>query len=422
VIERFDWSQASEGERREALSRPRPRDDRELMSSVRGIVEDVRVRGWPALCHYARWLDGVEPALTPVAHYALGARKTFAPELIEAIELAARNIEKFHLATRPADLAVDTMPGVNVQQLWRPIRSAGIYVPGGRAPLFSSLLMQAIPARVAGVPQITAVTPPRPGGGLDPAIALAAEICGIESIWTIGGAQAIAALAFGAGEIAPVDLIAGPGNRWVSVAKAIVSSIAGGPGIDLPAGPSELMVIAEASADPELIAADLLAQAEHDKAAQVILVTPDAELIDKVAEAFGAQAEAMGGDYPRPRAILCGVLGEAAAIANAYAPEHLSLAVEEPERLLPLIASAGAVFVGTQAAESFGDYCIGSSHVLPTDGAARFTGGISTASFMKAISVQRLAPVAASMLAGPTALLARAEGLEAHARAAELRA
>jgi histidinol dehydrogenase len=392
------------------------------MSSVRAIVEDVRLRGWPALCHYARSLDGAEPELVPVAPCALEARKAFAPELIEAIELAATNIEKFHLATRPVDIAIDTMPGVSVQKLWRPIRSAGIYVPGGRAPLFSSLLMQAIPARVAGVRCITTVTPPRPGGGLDPAIALAAEICRIEAVWTIGGAQAIAALAFGAGEIEPVDLISGPGNRWVAAAKAIVSSMAGGPGIDLPAGPSELMVIAEASADPDLIAADLLAQAEHDKAAQVILITPHAELIDKVAEAFRAQAEAMGGDYARPRAILCDVLGNAAAIANAYAPEHLSLAVEEPERFLPLITSAGAIFVGAQAAESFGDYCVGSSHVLPTDGAARFTGGISTATFMKAMSVQRLAPAAASMLAGPTALLARAEGLEAHARAAELRA
>jgi histidinol dehydrogenase len=422
VIDRFDWREASERERRTALARPRSHEDREMMSSVRAIVEDVRNRGWPALCHYSKWLDGAEPELLEVAPFAARARQDFAPELIAAMELAARNIETFHRRSKPSDIAVETMDGVSVQKLWRPIGKVGIYVPGGKAPLFSSLLMQAIPARVAGVQNIIVVTPPRREGGLDPAIALAAEMCGIEAIWTIGGAQGIAALAFGAGELQPVDLITGPGNAYVSAAKAIVSSMAGGPGIDLPAGPSELMVIADNAADPELIAADLLAQAEHDKSAQVILVTPDDGLIDAVAETFRAQGAAMGGDYAMPRAILCSMLSEAASIANDYAPEHLSLAVEEPDRLLPLISSAGAIFVGSQTAESFGDYCLGSSHVLPTGGAARFTGGISTATFMRPMTVQRLDPAAASALAAPAALLARAEGLEAHARAAERRA
>ena len=294
---------------------------------------------------------------------------------------------------------------------------------GGKAPLFSTLMMLAIPARVAGVTQLTVVTPPRRNdGGLDPAIALAAEQCGIDAIWTVGGAQAIAALAFGAGDITAVDRIAGPGNAWVAAAKALVSSLPGGPGIYLPAGPSELMIIADASANPANVAADLLSQAEHDPSAQVILVTPDALLIDAVEREWDVQVAAIGGDFAPARAILCTDLDQAVAIANAYAPEHLSLATDLAEPLIARIISAGAIFAGHQAAETFGDYLAGSSHVLPTDGAARFTGGVSTLSFMKAITVQRVSPEAARSMAAPAAALARLEGLEAHARAAECRA
>ena len=314
------------------------------------------------------------------------------------------------------------MPGLRVAKQWRPLGSAGLYVPGGTAPLFSTLMMLAIPARVAGVGRIVAVTPPRRGGGLDPAIALAAELCGIEAIWTVGGAQAIAALAFGAGDIPAVDRIAGPGNAWVAAAKALVASLPGGPGIDLPAGPSELMVIADLSADPATVAADLLSQAEHDSAAQVILVTPEAALVDAVEAALDRQAATMARALAPARAILCRDLDEAVAIANAYAPEHLSLATGQAEALVGRITSAGAIFAGHDAAEAFGDYLAGSSHVLPTDGAARFTGGVSTLSFMKAITVQRVSPEAVRGLAGPAAALARLEGLEAHARAAEARA
>jgi histidinol dehydrogenase len=305
---------------------------------------------------------------------------------------------------------------------WRALGSAGLYVPGGKAPLFSTLMMLAIPARVAGVGTLVVVTPPREGGGLDPAIALAAEMCGIDAIWTVGGAQAIAALAFGAGEIPAVDRIAGPGNAWVAAAKGLVASLPGGPGIDLPAGPSELMVIADSSADPAIVAADLLSQAEHDAAAQVILVTPDGALIDAVERAFVQQAGTMTGGFAPARAILCRDLDEAVAIANLYAPEHLSMATGQPDALIARITSAGAIFAGHDAAETFGDYLAGSSHVLPTDGAARFTGGVSTLSFMKAITVQRVSRAAARAMAAPAAALARLEGLEAHARAAECRA
>ena len=409
MIERFSAGDPA------ALKRPGARDDPALLDAVRAIVDDVRANGWSALVEQAIRIDGAAPALIPVTSYAAEARSTFPQSALDAIDLARRNIERFHRQTRPLDIEVITMPGLSVAKQWRALGSAGLYIPGGRAPLFSTLLMLAIPARVAGVERLTVVTPPRPGGGLDPAIALAAEQCGIDAIWTLGGAQAIAALAFGAGEIAPVDRICGPGNAWVAAAKALVAATPGGPGIDLPAGPSELMVIADDSADPATVAADLLSQAEHDADAQVLLVSPSDALIAAVESALGSQAS-------RVRAIACVSLDEAAAIANAYAPEHLSLATDAADRLVPQIRNAGAIFAGHSAAETFGDYLAGSSHVLPTDGAARFTGGVSTLTFMKAITVQRVTARAARAIAAPAAALARLEGLEAHALAAECRA
>lgn len=413
MIERFDWSDIAA--RKAALARPSGHDDGNLAGAVQAIVGDIRARGWAALVEQALRIDGAAPQQLAVAPEAQKARRTMPQEAQDAIALAIRNIDNFHRQTLPRDVEVATMPGITVAKQWRPLTSVGLYVPGGVAPLFSTLLMLAIPARVAGVETLIVVTPPRPDGGLDPAIALAAELSGIESIWTVGGAQAIAALAFGAGEIAPVDRVCGPGNAWVAAAKALVASLPGGPGIDLPAGPSELMVIADDSSDPATVAADLLSQSEHDGDAQVLLVTPSDAVIASVEQALGEQAG-------RVRAIRCATLDEAAAIANAYAPEHLSLAVDDTDRLVPLIRNAGAIFAGHHAAETFGDYLAGSSHVLPTAGAARFTGGVSTMTFMKAITVQRVSAAAARAMAAPAAALARLEGLEAHARAAECRA
>lgn len=416
---RFDWSDTAS--RSEALARPRGRDDEALLTSVRNIVQDVRENGWDALIAQSQRIDGAPPTCVPVAPFAALARETLAAEALDAIRMAAHNIESFHRQTLPRDMEVIPYPGLSVAKQWRAIEKAGLYVPGGKAPLFSTLLMLAIPARVAGVKSLTVVTPPRADGGLDPAIAFAAECCGIEAIWAVGGAQAVAALAFGAGDIPAVDRICGPGNAWVSAAKSLVSSIPGGPGIDLPAGPSELMVIADDSADPATVAADLLSQAEHDPQAQVLLVSPSREVLDAVAQEVARQSADMGGAFAPSRYILCTDLEEAVAIANLYSPEHLSLACTDAAPLVVSVVNAGAIFVGHQAAESFGDYLAGSSHVLPTDGAARFTGGVSTMTFMKAITVQRISPRAASQLSVPAAILARLEGLEAHARAAEAR-
>lgn len=423
----LEWSRLDDAGRREALARPALRSDPDLRVAVRTIVEDVRSRAWAGLAAQALRLDGEAPRLVRVAPVAAEARRTLAPEQVEAIELAAANIRTFHEGSLPAGHRVETMPGLTVRKIWRPIDRVGLYIPGGKTPLFSTLLMLALPARAAGVREIVTVTPPRPEGGLDPVIALAAEICGIEAVWTAGGAQAIAALAFGAGDIAPVDKICGPGNAWVAEAKSFVASLPGGPAIDMPAGPSELMVVADKGANPATVAADLLSQAEHDSSAQVLLVTLD----DGLAEAVRAEVAAQILTLPRSdiaraslaeaRIIVCADLAEAVDIANLYAPEHLSLAVADPEPLIALVRNAGAVFAGYGAAETFGDYLAGSSHVLPTDGAARAWSGVSVHTFLKAIGVQSVTPAAARRIARPAAALARLEGLEAHARAADAR-
>ncbi|SMF61083.1 histidinol dehydrogenase [Allosphingosinicella indica] len=423
----LDWERLDAADRAAALVRPAQRSKAGLRDAVRSIVEDVRDGGWDALAEIAIRIDETPPQRLAVGPAAEAARRELADKDQAAIALAARNIAAFHDACRPRDVTVETMPGLNVAKVWRPIERIGLYIPGGATPLFSTLLMLALPARAAGVPELVVVAPPATGG-LDPAIALAAEYCGIDAIWTVGGAQAIAALAFGAGDIPRVDKICGPGNAWVAAAKALVASMAGGPAIDLPAGPSELLVIADAGADPATIAADLLSQAEHDAAAQVLLATDSADVAARVAAELERQlpllprVETARSALRNGRILLTRDLDEAVTIANLYAPEHLALAVADPAPLLERVRNAGAVFVGRHAAETFGDYLAGSSHVLPTDGAARAWSGISVHSFLKAITVQSIDAAAAAAIAAPAAALARLEGLEAHARAAEARA
>lgn len=426
-MKKIGWNQLDEASRQAALARPEQRADKALQEAVRAILESVRSGGWEALCEIALRLDGEAPKRVDVAPLAKAARNSLLRGEVAAMELAAENIRRFHSACMPVDVAVETLGGLNVRKIWRPLGRVGLYVPGGKTPLFSTLLMLAIPARVAGVGEIVAMTPPRPLGGLDPLVALAAELSGVEAVWTVGGAQAIAALAFGGSRIGRVDKICGPGNAWVAEAKRLVSSIPGGPLIDMPAGPSELMVIADESAKAAMVAADLLSQAEHDPSAQVILASPSEPFLRAVEQAIEVQLS----DLPRhsiaqaslgaARLILVDDLAQAVDVANAYAPEHLSLAVAEPDVLVPLVRNAGAVFAGRLAAETFGDYLAGSSHVLPTDGAAKMWSGVSTHTFLKAISVQTVTPQAARRIAEPAALLARMEGLEGHARAAEAR-
>lgn len=426
-MKQFHWSNLSDDERLAVLARPEQRFDETLQSAVRSIVDEVRNRGWAGLCDLALRIDGEEPREIDVHPLAAEARRRLPAAQVAAMEFAAARIRDFHMASRPSDFGMETAPGLTVTKTWRAIDRVGLYVPGGKTPLFSSLLMLAIPAQAAGVREIVAVTPPRTDGGLDDLIALAAELSGIERVWTVGGAQAIAALAFGAGAIPKVDKICGPGNAWVAEAKRLVSSLPAGPAIDMPAGPSELMVIADDSADCVLVAADLLSQAEHDAAAQVLLVTTSQEIADRVAREVQDQVATLPrydiaqSSLEMARIIVITDLGESLDVANRYAPEHLSLAVQRPEQLVGEIRNAGAVFAGSLAAETFGDYLAGSSHVLPTDGAARAWGGVSVYTFLKAMSVQTVTAQAARAIAAPAALLARMEGLEAHARAADAR-
>jgi histidinol dehydrogenase len=426
-VKRYVWNRMTAVEQAGALARPAQRSDPALQAAVRAIVDDVQGRGWDAVVEYAERLDGTAPALVPAAKAAEEARRSLTGVQRAAIELAFANITAFHQDSLPAEHRVETMAGLNVRKIWRPLDSVGLYVPGGRTPLFSTLLMLAIPARAAGVAEIVVATPPRADGSLDPLIALAAEMCGIEAIWTLGGAQAIAALGFGAGPIPRVAKMCGPGNAFVAEAKTYLASLPGGLAIDMPAGPSELVVIADGSADANLVAADLLSQAEHDASAQVVLITPSSDLAGAVASDLDRQIESLprreiaSASLGSARTILVDDLDQAVAVANLYAPEHLSLAVDDPEPLIALVRNAGAIFAGHRAAETFGDYLAGSSHVLPTDGAARAWSGISVYSFLKSISVQSMTDEASLRLAAPAAALARLEGLEAHARAADAR-
>ena len=429
----IDWAALDEAGRKAALARPARRAEAAVTDGVRAILEDVRARGGGAVTDWAIKLDGAPPRRIALDEATVReARAALPPAAARALRVAADNVRVFHQATRPEDTPfVETTPGVRSKRVWRPIASAGLYVPGGTAPLFSSLLMQAIPAQVAGVARRIAVTPPGKDGSVHPAMIVAAAEAGLEDLWLIGGAQAIAALTFGAalddGVIEPVDKLFGPGNAWVAEAKKQASSLPGGPAVDMPAGPSELMVIVDRDAAPEIVAADLLSQAEHDADAQVVLVSTSRATIGYVLTEVEAQLATLPREavarasLAAARAVLVRDLDAACDVANLYGPEHLSLQVDDPEALLPRLTAAGAIFVGRHAAETLGDYAAGPSHVLPTDGAARTVGGIATASFMTSMSVQQATREGAAQLAPVAAIRARLEGLEAHARAADLR-
>jgi histidinol dehydrogenase len=430
---RIDWSSLDDAGKKAALARPARRTSTEVADIVRGIFDDVRERGGAAVTDWSLKLDKAPPrriAITP--DIVAEARNALPPADTRALRMAAENIRVFHQATRPEDTPfVETTPGVRSKLAWRPVGAAGLYVPGGTAPLFSSLLMLAIPAAVAGVGERIAVTPPDKTGGVHPAMILAAAEAGLDALWLIGGAQAVAALTFGVeladGVIPACDKLFGPGNAFVAEAKKQAAALPGGPAVDMPAGPSELMVIVDRDAAPEIAAADLLSQAEHDADAQVILVSTSRATIDYILTEVEEQVSTLPREavarasLQEARAILVRDLDAACEVANMYGPEHLALQVEEAEELVDSIQAAGAVFVGRHAAETLGDYAAGPSHVLPTDGAARAWSGVSTASFMTSMSVQMVDAAGARQLAPIAARLARMEGLEAHARAADLR-
>jgi histidinol dehydrogenase len=426
-MRRLDWSQLSAAERAVALARPVQRRDAKVVEFVARVSGEVEREGEAAVERWSRAIDGRPLERLELTSAVVDAARARLDTVdLDAIAFAIDQVEFYHQASAPKPVTIETAPGVRCRRVWRSIETCGLYIPAGSAPLVSTLIMLAAPARVAGVPNRVLVSPPDKNGETHPAIIAAAAACGVEAIWRIGGAQAIAALTFGAG-LPKAEKIFGPGNAYVAEAKRYAASLPNGPAVDLPAGPSELAVIADASAEASFVAADLLSQAEHDADAQVILVSPSAELLDAVEQEIERQlatlprAAIARASLRQARLIRARDLGEAVDIANAYAPEHLSLAAADPGALLDRVRNAGAVFVGRNGAESFGDYVAGPSHVLPTDGAAKAWSGVTTASFMKSFTVQEIDAEGAARLAPQAARLARIEGLEAHARAAEVR-
>jgi histidinol dehydrogenase len=423
-----EWSALDASGRAAILARPAAASRARIVERAAEIIAAVRRDGDRALAELGAELDGVRLETFEVspAEFA-AARAELAPAARQALERATANVRRFHEAQTLAPLALDTSPGVRCERLTRPIASVGLYVPAGSAPLPSAVVMLAVPAAVAGCPNRILCTPPRRDGTAHPAVLVAAELCGVRRVFKSGGAQAIAAMAFGTASVPKVDKVFGPGNAWVTAAKQLVAGEPGGAACDLPAGPSEVLVIADATASPEFVAADLLAQAEHDPLSQAILVTDSPPLAAAVAVAVEKQAATLSRaailerSVAASRAIVVPDLDTALEVSNAYAPEHLLLQVRNPRRWLPAVLHAGSVFLGPWSPEPLGDYCSGTNHVLPTYGYARAYSGLSVLDFVKRMTVQELTPAGLNDLGPVAATLADLEGLDAHAEAVRCR-
>lgn len=420
----LDWTTADAAARRAALCRPVQITQEILRRQVANIIAAVRDRGDAVLREFTAQFDGASLTALRVAPTEIDAAVSVLDESTRfAVETAIGTLTQYHRAGQQDGYTVETAVGVECRRLIRPIETVGLYVPGGSSPLISTVLMLAIPAMLAGCREIVLCTPPRRDGSVHPLILSAAALCGVRNIVKIGGAQAIAAMAYGTDTVPRVDKIFGPGNAWVTAAKLLVSANADGVACDLPAGPSEVLVIADTEANPKFVAADLLSQAEHGPDSQVLLVSDCRELVVKVQAVIAMQLATLPrADITRmaltaSRAIVTRDLHEAVKVSNAYAPEHLILAVCDPETLLNQVDNAGSVFLGDWSPEALGDYVSGTNHVLPTYGFARSLSGLAIQDFQKRISVQRATREGIATL-GPSAVtLAQAEGLEAHARA-----
>ncbi|MDE0284704.1 MAG: histidinol dehydrogenase [Gammaproteobacteria bacterium] len=401
--------------------------DQELTATVSNILNDVRDNGVTALVEYTNRFDrrAAGPGDLEVPQTVLEqAVATIPQDLRRALEDAAERITAYHRHQTGRSWSFEDQDGSTLGQRITPLDRVGIYVPGGKAAYPSTVLMNAIPARVAGVGEIV-MTAPAPDNELDPVVLAAAHIAGVDRVFSVGGAQAVAALAFGAGPVPAVDKIVGPGNRYVAAAKRLVFGVVG---IDMIAGPSEVVIVADDSADPDWIAMDMFAQAEHDEDARAILVTADASLPAGVEASVNRQISRMeragiirAAMENNGAMILVEDAQQACDIVNRLAPEHLELAVQDPGNYLEGIRHAGAIFLGHFAAEALGDYCAGPNHVLPTARTARFSSPLGVYDFQKRTSLVQCTPESASRLAETATILARAEGLTAHARAAELR-
>lgn len=427
LVQRLDWTALDADARRRALQRATQATSEQTAQAVAEIMEAVRTQGDTALRALGQRFDGIALDDFEVGDDEFANAEASVPATLRAaMTEAAGRIERFHRAGMTPDYAVETAPGVTCERMARGIARVGLYVPAGSAPLPSTALMLGVPARLAACREIILCTPPRKDGSADPAVLVAARMTGVARVFKLGGAQAIAAMAFGTGSVPRCDKLFGPGNRFVTVAKQQVAQ-AGLAAIDMPAGPSEVLVIADVGADAQFVAADLLSQAEHGPDSQVLLLSDSEALLSRVEQALDEQlvglprAETARMALSASRLLKVATLEDAFAISNAYAPEHLILALREPRQWLDRVRAAGSVFLGDYTPEALGDYCSGTNHVLPTNGAAHAYSGVSVASFQTFISVQSATRTGIAGI-GPCAVtLAQAEGLDAHANAVRLR-
>jgi histidinol dehydrogenase len=409
-----------------ALSLRPQKEAADLDTIVRKVFEDVNKRGDEALLDYTLKFDRVKLlSLTPDRSFLESCSASVSPALREAMRLSAENIELFHSSQKDDVKVIETSPGVFCRTESRPVEKVGLYIPGGTAPLFSTVLMLAIPARLAGCREVILCTPPRTDGSIDPAILYAARITGVTSVYNIGGIQAIAAMTYGTHTVPAVYKIFGPGNQYVTAAKQ--EAIRAGVAIDLPAGPSEVLVIADSTSNPEFVAADLLSQAEHGEDSQVMLVSTDVAVVDRVLSALERQLTGLArhtiaaASLEKSRAVILTSPNECISFSNVYAPEHLIIATDNAGDLSGGVMNAGSVFLGHYSCESAGDYASGTNHTLPTGGFARNYSGVSLQSFMKRITIQEVSPAGLKNIGPAIITMAAEEGLEAHAEAVRTR-
>jgi histidinol dehydrogenase len=423
----IDWSTLDEAAQEAALARPLL-DQGALADSVATIIDTVRSQGDAALLDYTQRFDGISLEQLTVPRKALEqASQQIDPGLMRAIEQAAERIRHFHRAGAPRPFSTETAPGLRCEARYQPISPVGLYVPGGSAPLISTALMLAIPAAIAGCREVVLCTPPGKDGRVDPALLAAAWHCGVRRVIAVGGAQAIAAMAFGTETVPACAKLYGPGNAWVTEAKRQVSSMPGGAAQDLPAGPSEVLVIADEGADAEAVAWDLLSQAEHGPDSQAVLLSDSQDILQKTAERLPQLAASL----PRAgilddalknlRLILLPNLSTAITISNRYAPEHLILNTADAKAQVDEVEAAGSVFLGRWTPESLGDYSSGTNHVLPTYGYARAYSGLSVTDFMRRMTVQAATPQGLATAGADAMCIAAAEGLDAHRMAVAYR-
>lgn len=418
------WQSLSQSQQESILERPAITEGANITSAVSAVIEQVRSEGDKALLDLTEKFDRVRPDSIRVSNEEIEAASSRLSETMkQALEQAYSNIAKFHKAQRPELLRVETQPGVVCEQVTRPINTVGLYIPGGSAPLPSTVLMLGVPAQIAGCRKVVLCSPPP----IADEILYVAKLCKIDEVYNVGGGQAVAAMAYGTESVSKVDKIFGPGNAYVTEAKRQVSNDFRGAAIDMPAGPSEVLVIADETADADFVAADLLSQAEHGPDSQVVLVTPSPVIADQVTEAVNKQLKQLSRADIAQQAlgssliIIAESITQCVSISNYYGPEHLIVQTKAPRELLPLLDNAGSIFLGDWSPESAGDYASGTNHVLPTYGYTRTYSSLGLADFSKRMTVQELTANGLQNLAPTVVTMAEAEGLDAHKRAVTIR-